>query len=521
MRKNTLICIICLIVFLSNIPAYTQDDGLYQEMMFFSNVLNHIRANYVEEVDPSRLIGYAVYGVLTSLDPHTIYMGPENFEKFMEISEGKAYGIGIEFAIIDGLPTVISVIRGGPADNNAIHTGDVLIKVDDRYVTDKTEPELQLLLAGEKNSKVDLTFKKPSMHGEFIVEIKREGIPINSVDFHFLEEHKTGYIKIEHFSLETANEFSEALKYLKKKGMNNLVLDLRDNPGGIIESAVDLVDLFIPKNENIVEVKGRKEIENKIHYSTDCKKEPPYPIILLINQGSASASELVAGALQDYDRALVVGENSFGKALVMKPFFLANGGVILMTVAKYYTPSGRIIQRDYKGKSLREYLAEIKTPDTTNLDSASVFKTKGGRKVFGKGGITPDIIMRKDTTNILESRELKDLIFKYSVEFMTDKKDRLKNYKKVDNYVSGFIVNGEDFKEFLAKAEREGLNIKEIKAEEQNIKDLIKTEIAGLYWGKREEMIASLKGDSQFQKALGYLNQADEILKLYKKNFKL
>jgi len=129
--------------------------------------------------------------------------------------------------------------------------------------------------------------------------------------------------------------------------------------------------------------------------------------------------------------------------------------------------------------------------------------------------------MRKDTTNILESGELKDLIFKYSVEFMTGKKDRLKNYKKVDNYVSGFIVNGEDFKEFLAKAEREGLNIKEIKEEEQNIKDLIKTEIAGLYWGKREEMIASLKGDSQFQKALGYLNQANKVLELYKKNFKL
>jgi len=520
MEKKKFVYFLILIIFFANINSYAQDDGLYEEMMFFSNVLNHIRANYVEEVDPSRLIGYAVYGVLTSLDPHTIYMGPENFERFMEISEGKAYGIGIEFAIIDGLPTVISVIRGGPADNNAIQTGDVLIKVDDRYVTDKTEPELQLLLAGEKDSKVDLTFKKPSMHGEFIVEIKRGGIPINSVDYYFLEEHNTGYIKIEHFSLKTANEFSEALKYLKKKGMNNLVLDLRDNPGGIIESAVDLVDLFIPKNENIVEVKGRKEIENKIYYSTDCKKEPPYPIILLVNQGSASASELVAGALQDYDRALVVGENSFGKALVMKPFFLSNGGVILMTIAKYYTPSGRIIQRDYKGKSLREYLDEIKIPDTTGLDSSSVFKTKGGRKVFGKGGITPDIIIRKDTTGILDSRDLKNLIFKYSVEFAADKKRRLENYKKVDNYVSDFIVNEEDFKEFLGKAEEKDLNIKEIQKEEQNIKDLIKSEIAGVYWGKNEEMIVSLKSDSQFQGALGYLKRANEVLELYKKTFR-
>ncbi|MBN1693882.1 S41 family peptidase [candidate division WOR-3 bacterium] len=519
MKKKILICFVSLIVLYSNITAYAQDDGLYQEMMFFSNVLNHIKANYVEEVPPSKLIGYAVYGVLTSLDPHTIYMGPHQFEKFLEITKGKAYGVGIEFAIIDGLPTVISVIRGGPADNNTIQTGDVLIKVDDKYVTDKTEPELQLLLAGEKGSKVDLTFKKPSMSGEFIVEIKRGGIPVNSVDYHFIEEHNTGYIKIDHFSLETKNEFSEALKKLKKKGMNNLVLDLRDNPGGVVEGAVGVVDLFIPKDENIVEIKGRKEISNETISSTDCKKEPLYPIIVLVNHGSASASELVAGALQDYDRALVVGENSFGKGLVQKPFILQNGGVILMTIAKYYTPSGRIIQRDYEGKSLREYFSEIKAPDTTDLDSSSIFATKGGRKVFGNGGITPDIIIRVDTTSILETRELKELICEHGIEFVSNKKNLLKSYKKFDDYAKNFTIDEKLQKEFMTKAKEKGLDLKELKKEEQNIKNLLKTEIAGIYWGKKEEMILSLKNDFQLQDALGNLNEAKKILELYSKNF--
>ncbi len=521
MKKKILICLVSLIVSSANSRVYAQDDGLYQEMMFFSNVLNHIRANYVEEVEPSKLIGAAVYGVLTSLDPHTIYLNSYQYNKLLEISEGKSCGVGIEFAIIDGLPTVISIIRGGPADNNAIQTGDVLIKVDDRYVTDKTEPELQLLLAGEKGSKVDLTFKKPSMHGDFIVEIKRGEVPIRSVDYYFIAGSGIGYIKVDRFSKKTPEEILTALKDLRKKGMENLILDLRDNPGGLLESAVGVSDLFIPEDEIIVEIKGRKEVSNRTIRATDRTKEPVYPVIIIINRGSASASELVSGCLQDYDRALIVGENSFGKGLVQNDFLLDFGGAILMTIARYYTPSGRIIQRDYEGKSLREYLAEIKAPDTTKLDSAFIFKTKGGRKVFGKGGITPDIIMRKDTTNILESGELKNLIFKYSVEFVTDKRARLKNYKKVDNYASDFIVNEENFEEFLGKADEEGLNVEEIKKEERIIKNLIKTEIAGIYWGKREEMIVSLKGDLQFQKALGYLNQADEILKLYKKNFKL
>jgi len=521
MKKRILIYFVSLIVFYSNITAYAQDDGLYQEMMFFSNVLNHIKANYVEEVPPSRLIGYAVYGILTSLDPHTIYMSPQRFERLLEITEGKTYGgVGIEFAIIDGLPTVISVIRGGPAENNAIQTGDALIKVDDKYVTDKTEPELQLFLAGEKGSKVNLTFKKPSMSGEFIVEIKRGEIPINSVDYHFIGKHNTGYIKIDHFSLETKKEFSKALKELKKKGMKNLVMDLRNNPGGVVDAAVGVVDLFIPKDENIIEIKGRKEISNETISATDCKKEPPYPIIILVNQGSASASEMVAGALQDYDRALVVGENSFGKGLVQKPFFLRNGGVIMMTIAKYYTPSGRIIQRDYEGKSLREYFAEINAPDTTDLDSTSIFTTKGGRKVFGKGGITPDIFIRIDTTSILESRKLTDLICKYTIDFVANKNNQLKSYKKFDDYVKNFTVDEKLQKEFLYRAEKEGLDIEKIKKEKQSISNLIKTEIAGIYWGKKEEMILSLKDDFQLQNALGHLGEAKKLLELYNKNFK-
>lgn len=519
MKKKILICLVSLIVLYSSITVYAQDDGLYQEMMFFSNVLNHIKANYVDEVPPSTLIYYAIYGVLKSLDPHTYYLGPQQFERMSQIYEGKLYGVGIEFTVIDGLPTVISVIRGGPADNNTIHTGDVLIKVDDKYVTDKTEPEIVLLIAGEKGSKVDLTFKKPLMSGEFIVEIKRGEIPIHSVDYHFMEEYKTGYVKIDQFLLETKNELSKALKELKKKGMKNLVLDLRNNPGGVMDAATDVVDLFIPKGENIVEVKGRKEVSNKIISATGCRKEPLYPIIILINNGSASASELVAGALQDYDRALIVGENSFGKGLVQTSFRLSNGGVIMMTFAKYYTPSGRIIQRDYKGKSLREYRAEIKAPDTTDLDSSSVFATKGGRRIFGKGGITPDITIRVDTTSVLKSRKLTNLIFKYAIDFVKNNKSQLKSYKNFDDYAKNFILDEKSQKEFLSRAKEKKLDTEEIMKEKKIINNLIKTEIAGMYWGKKEEMVVSLNTDYQLQNALGQLPEAKKVLDLYSKNF--
>lgn len=519
MKKRILIYFVSLIVLYSNITAYAEDDGLYQEMMFFSNVLNHIKANYVEEVPPSTLIYYAIYGVLKSLDPHTYYLGPQEFERKLQIYEGKLYGVGIEFTVIDGLPTIISVIRGSPADNNAIQTGDVLIKVGDKYVTDKTEAEIVLLVAGEKGSKVDLTFKKPSMSGEFTVEITRGEIPINSVDYYFIGEYQTGYVKIDQFLSETKNEFSKALKELKKKDMKNLVLDLRDNPGGLVDAAVDVVDLFIPKNEKIIEIKGRKEISNEIISATGCRKEPLYPIIILINNGSASASELVSGALQDYDRALIVGENSFGKGLVQRSFRLSNGGVIMMTFAKYYTPSGRIIQRDYEGKSSREYRAEIKAPDTTDLDSSLIFATKGGRRVFGKGGITPDIFIHVDTTSILESWKLEDLIFKYAIDFVKNNKSQLMSYKNFDDYAKNFSLDEKSWKEFLSKAEEKRLDTEEIKKEEKTIHNLIKTEIAGMYWGEKEEMISSLDSDSQLQNALGHLGEAEKILDLYRKNF--
>lgn len=520
MKKKIFVYFICLIVFCLNTSVYAAEDGLYEEMMFFSNVLNHIRANYVEEVEPSRLIGAAVYGVLTSLDPHTIYLSPTRYERFIEISEGKAYGVGIKFAIIDGLPTVVSVIRGGPADNNAIQTGDILIKVDDKYVTDKTEPELRLFLSGEKGSKVDLTFKKPSVQGEFIIEVERGEVPINSVDYYFIKKSNTGYVKIDRFSKKTEEEVSEALNDLKGKGMENLILDLRNNPGGVLESAVGVADLFIPEDEIIVEIKGRKEISNRKIFSTDKNKEPLYPIIVVVNRGSASASELVSGCLQDYDRALVVGENSFGKGLVQKDFLLKNGGAILMTIARYYTPTGRMIQRDYKGKSLREYFAEISIPDTTDLDSASIFKTKGGRTVLGKGGVTPDVIVETDSIQVSNPRELKDLIFKFGVEFVADKKEQLNKYKSFDYYNRNFVVNRKIRKEIMSRAEQIGLNAEAIKKEIQTINNYLKAEIAGIYWGRREKMISSLKNDVQLQSALGYLSEAEETLELYIKNFR-
>ncbi|NIW79532.1 MAG: PDZ domain-containing protein, partial [Calditrichae bacterium] len=288
----------------------------------------------------------AINGVLTSLDPHTVYLNPAHFHRFTAIMDGTAYGIGIAFEIIEGLPTVISVVPGGPAANKNIHTGDILVKVNDEFVSNKTEPELRLLLSGDKGSEVKLTLKKFLNEEEFAVHIERDEIPLRSINYYFLLKSIFGYVKIDQFSKTVPDELENVLTKLDKMGMACLILDLRGNAGGSLQSAVNLVDMFIAEGKLIMSTKGRKADANETYYASDEDKQPDYPMIVLIDRGSASASEIVAGALQEHDRALIVGTNSFGKGLVQGTFLLENGGAILMTIARYYTPTGRLIQRE-------------------------------------------------------------------------------------------------------------------------------------------------------------------------------
>jgi carboxyl-terminal processing protease len=478
-------------------------------MMLFSNVFNHVRTNYVEEVYPSKLIDSAIYGILSSLDPHCVYLDSIQYKTFMEISEGKSYGIGVEFEIIGGMPTVVSIIKDSPAENTSIHPGDMLLKINGKSTIGLTEPEIKLILSGEKGSEVNLVFKRPYNKEEFGVTIKRAEISINSINYYFMLTPKIGYIKIDYFSQTTKDEFIKTLNGLKKEGMESLVLDLRNNPGGVLQSAIDILDMFTPPKEVIFETKGRKEISNKKFYSSEGKKEPLYPIIVMINHSSASASEAVAGGLQDFDRALVVGTNSFGKGLVQSTFLLSNGGAVLMTISRYYTPSGRLIQREYKNKNFEDYYTEIFNEDSVEYKNSPVFKTKKGRTVYGGGGIAPDIIIKGTLPPVSNYIEVRKSIFKFITESITFDKKKWKNFYefKRDFTVSDNIIN-----DFIQKSALVNLDTTLFRKNVSFLKNLFKSEIAGIYWGKREFFIINLANDEQLFDAINYIPKTKELI---------
>lgn len=426
--RLTLICLfnVCGIVL-------AQERGLYEEMMLFSNVINHVRANYMDEIDPPELIRAAIDGVLSHLDPHTVYLDPDRYQFFLQILNGEVCGLGIEFDIIDEVPTVISTVKGSSAGRSPIRTGDMLLQVDDQEVVGLAEPELRLLLSGPKGTKVKLVFKRPDTNREFIVTLERSDIPIRTVSGCMLTS-ELGYIRINRFSLHTAEEFAKTLKELKRKKMSGLILDLRDNPGGLMQSAVGIADMFIPKGEIILETKGRKEMSCETIYATAGKKESSYPMIIVINEGSASASEVLAGSLQDHDRALILGRTSFGKALIQHEFLLNNGGALLMSVARDYLPSGRQIQRPYWGQK-------------TDVQS-KVFKTKGGREVRGGPGIVPDVEIEASPPPTLNVEQIRDsnLLSKFGNQLAIKNRER---WRKFESYREKFHVSDEIVDDFV------------------------------------------------------------------------
>lgn len=510
------ILLIFMILISLNIAVFAQQGGLYEEMMVFSDVLNHVRTNYVEETEPSKLISAAVNGLLSSLDPHTIYLDSWNYRKFLSITTGKTYGVGIAFEIIDGFPTIISVLPGGPAAKARIKTGDILLRVDDKSVINIAIPKLQLLLSGIKGSKVKLTLKKYMNKREYVVTLKRDEIPIHSINYYFMLKSKIGYIKIDYFSQTTAEELQSVLKKFNKKRMRRLILDLRGNSGGSLSSAIQVVDMFLPEGKIIMSTKGRKKEANQTYFSSNENTQPLCPLIILINRGSASASEVVAGALQEYDRALLVGTNSFGKGLVQGIFLLNNGGAILMTIARYYTPTGRLIQRQYKGKSFDEYYTEIFETDTLNYKNRPQLKTMGGRTIYGGGGIVPDVFIEAKSPPFSNWNEMEEskVLLKFATEYVKENKDKLEQFKDFEDYTKNFSLDKKTIDKLIQKILDEGFEIENLNEKQVDyLSSIITAEIAGVYWDIRASLYITLNKDVQLKKAIDSFPQIGQLLR--------
>jgi carboxyl-terminal processing protease len=447
---------------------YIQSEGSKK----FDALLQLINYTYVDTTNENDLVENAVVAVLKELDPHSVYIPKEELKKMNEPLVGNFEGIGIQFNIFHDTLLVVSPISGGPSEKVGLQAGDKIIEVDGENIAGigLQNSDVQKKLRGDKGTKVNLGIKRRNNSELLNFTITRDKIPIFSVDASYMATPEIGYIKVNRFAKNTNNEFKEGLAKLKSENMKHLILDLRGNGGGYLRTAIQLADEFISDKKLVVYTEGAKNPKQE-YYTTTKGGFEQGKLVLLIDEGSASASEIVSGAIQDYDRGLIIGRRSFGKGLVQKPFTLPDGSAIRLTVARYHTPSGRCIQRPYdEGKEAyyKEFSRRFENGEYMNEDSITFpdslkFKTlNSGRIVYGGGGVMPDIFVPIDTTqsSVYFGKVIRSgLLNEYILTYMdSHRKELEEKYKDVPSFKSGFNAEDEilnDFIEFAAKNEIE------------------------------------------------------------------
>lgn len=408
-------------------------------------VLNLIQSEYVDSIDVKDLVEQAIPAIIGNLDPHSYYIPASDIRAESEKLDGSMSGIGVSFFMMNDTANVDQVIPNGPAEKVGMLAGDRIISVNGESIVGGTltAEGIRSKIRGEKGTKVRIGVKRNTSKKTLTFTITRDDIPMNTIDVSYMLDDKTGYIKIAQFGKNTYDEFFAALSKLKKDGASRYIVDLRGNPGGYMEMAILMVNEFLEQGELIVYTKGRKEREDIQVWSDDQGSFHDAQVAVLIDEYSASASEIMAGALQDNDRGLVVGRRSFGKGLVQKQIYLPDSSAIRLTIARYYTPSHRCIQKDYTlgdeddySKELYDRYShgELYSADSIKVDKSKIFRTANGRIVYGGGGIVPDIFVPNDTTGITTYyRAVANLglLQQYVYTYVDINRDQLKNVKTV------------------------------------------------------------------------------------------
>lgn len=408
-------------------------------------VLNLIQSEYVDSIDVKDLVEQAIPAIIGNLDPHSYYIPASDIRAENEKLDGSMSGIGVSFFMMNDTANVDQVIPNGPAEKVGMLAGDRIISVNGESIVGGTltAEGIRSKIRGEKGTKVRIGVKRNTSKKTLTFTITRDDIPMNTIDVSYMLDDKTGYIKIAQFGKNTYDEFFAALSKLKKDGASRYIVDLRGNPGGYMEMAILMVNEFLEQGELIVYTKGRKEREDIQVWSDDQGSFHDAQVAVLIDEYSASASEIMAGALQDNDRGLVVGRRSFGKGLVQKQIYLPDSSAIRLTIARYYTPSHRCIQKDYTlgdeddySKELYDRYShgELYSADSIKVDKSKIFRTANGRIVYGGGGIVPDIFVPNNTTGITTYyRAVANLglLQQYVYTYVDINRDQLKNVKTV------------------------------------------------------------------------------------------
>jgi carboxyl-terminal processing protease len=491
----------------------TTQSNRAENVRKIEDVMEYVSRYYVDDVNWDEVTEKTLEYFLSQLDPHSVYISTEDVVINEENFEGKYQGIGIYYDVIEDYLTVISPIPDSPSDRVGLMAGDKIVEINGESAIGITNADVQKKLKGPKGTSVLLNVIRQGIDEPLEFTVVRDEIPIYTVTTYFITEDSTGYISLNRFAKTTEKEVEDALENMENLGMKRLILDLRSNGGGYLDQAVMIASKFISGHKKIVFTRGRISRFNNDYYSDNFTSEKVrnYPLIVLIDYGSASASEIVAGAIQDYDRGLIVGETSFGKGLVQNEFPLPDDSRLRLTISKYYTPSGRLIQRPYKGKEIEEYYRgafEVNESDSSEVlaDSISklVYYTKAGREVHGGGGIRPDSIIPYQTLatsqKLLQKLFTRRIFFELGSSYAKKNANRWESFK---DFLNNFEVSNSmlrEFRELVARREVE-MTDKEFMENKEFFKHRLKAEVARGIWGLDYFYRVLLEKDNQFQSA--------------------
>lgn len=507
------------------INSLISGDNIFEQLSKFKDVLSITEKNYVDNVDTPKLVENAINGLLSNLDPHSVYIPPKELVKVTEDFQGSYDGIGVEYQVLQDTLIVVSPLPGGPSEALGIMSGDKIVKINDSSCVGIKQDDVPKKLRGPKGTHVKVAIVRAGINDLVDFDITRDKIPINSVDVSYMLDNEVGYVAVNRFSATTNDEFVAALTKLKSEGMKRLILDLRNNPGGYLDQAFRMADEFLPGGKMIVYTKGRKVEFNEEHRSSGEGRFTKVPLIVLVNAGSASASEIVSGAVQDWDRGLIVGETTFGKGLVQRQFQLPDNSAFRLTIARYYTPTGRAIQRPY-GKDLDAYRRQAFERDEeegANLQhneekdsTRPVYKTPLGRKVYGGGGITPDYIVKAERADTLYILLLSHGVFReYSLDVIESQGKEIRSTygKDILRFRHDFNVSEAMVSDFINVAKKKGVTVDSarFRKEQKDIFMRIKAEVARIIWGNEGMWVVFSESDVQLQKALTLFPEAEKI----------
>jgi carboxyl-terminal processing protease len=493
-------------------------DDLRSQLDVFGQVLSYVQQQYVDPVDNEKLMRGAIDGMLATLDPHSVFMPADRYEQVSDSFKPDYSGIGINFDIRDGALIVISPLEGTPAHRLGIRAADRIVAIDGKDVpATVSNNDVFKQLRGAEGSVVHGSIERAGTDNRLEFDITRARIPQESVPYAFMIRPGIGYIRITRFATRTGEELEEKLESLRAQGMKELLLDLRYNSGGLLNQAVEVSDRFLPSGKKIVYTRGRGPNAANDFFATDRDKFVDFPMVVLVDHGSASASEITAGAIQDTDRGLVAGVTTFGKGLVQNQMRLRNGSALLLTIAKYYTPSGRLIQRDYSTvENKRAYQEEAWSRDVepdSVLAKRPKFQTGSGRTVYGGGGIRPDVIVPSESLSTAEVElERASVFFDFASRLAQRERDSLpKTYEEFAKNWTTTDATVTEFKKFAAE-KKTPITAAQIDAESGYVRRRIKAEVASNLFGLVARYRIDAEGDGQLQKALDLMPQARRML---------